>query len=187
MWKQININRQNIKTECEKAVLIQMPHNSDYDGYCFWHPSKLVRDGRNKNAISIGYTEEFEFKLIKYGKGKYNQKTILDEKKIDVEEFEASFGTMNDNIVVPKKDAESYLKVEEPKKLERKINVVEELMNIKVGEKIEIIYMDDPYVSKLYAGRIGIVENIDAIGQLHGTWGSCALIPGVDKFKLIHD
>lgn len=129
MWKNINVNKQNVKVESAKAVLIQMPHNSDYDGYSFWHPAKLVRTGRNSNAVSIGYTEEFTFKLVKYGSGKWNSKEIVSEKTISVEEFEAAFGVMDENITTSKKDTESYLKVEEPKKIEKEVAIAECLKN----------------------------------------------------------
>ena len=62
-WKNIEINVQNIDFNTEKSVLIKMPHNSDYDGYKFWHPSKLVRNGSNSYAVKIGYTDDFIFKL----------------------------------------------------------------------------------------------------------------------------
>ena len=35
-----------------------------------------------------------------------------------------------------------------------------------------------------YAGKTGTVEHIDSIGQLHGTWGGLALIPGVDEYEI---
>lgn len=38
-----------------------------------------------------------------------------------------------------------------------------------------------------YAGKVGVVTSIDDIGQLHGTWGGCAVIPGVDKFEVVED
>lgn len=59
-------------------------------------------------------------------------------------------------------------------------------MEVKVGDKIHIIYMDDP-VGKRYAGKTGEVTHIDSIGQLHGTWGGLAIIPGVDFFEIIND
>lgn len=44
--------------------------------------------------------------------------------------------------------------------------------NVKVGDAIRIIYMDgEPH----YNGRSGVVTFIDAIGQLHGTWGGLAV------------
>ena len=36
-----------------------------------------------------------------------------------------------------------------------------------------------------YDGTIGVVDHIDSIGQIHGSWGGCALIPGIDKFEVI--
>ena len=52
---------------------------------------------------------------------------------------------------------------------------------VKVGDKIRIIQIDD---EPLYSGKVGIVEHIDDIGQIHGSWGGCALIPGVDQFEV---
>lgn len=36
-----------------------------------------------------------------------------------------------------------------------------------------------------YDGREGEITYIDAIGQLHGTWGGLAIIPEADEFELI--
>ena len=110
MWKTININRQNIKTETGKAVLIACPHASDYNGYCYWHPSKRVREGRHKGAVSISYTEEFTFRLKKYGKGRYNSHEVIDEIQLGYDELEEVFGVMNDNISAPqfKNDYETH-------------------------------------------------------------------------------
>ena len=53
---------------------------------------------------------------------------------------------------------------------------------VKVGDKIRILYMDgEPH----YKGREGTVTFIDAIGQIHGTWGGCGVVPGVDRYKVI--
>jgi len=40
--------------------------------------------------------------------------------------------------------------------------------------------MIDPYEN--YDGRVGVVEHIDSMGQLHGTWGGLALIPEEDEY-----
>lgn len=51
-----------------------------------------------------------------------------------------------------------------------------------VGKKIRIIDMNgEPH----YEGKTGTVEYVDSMGQLHGTWGGCALIPGVDDYEVI--
>ena len=126
-WKNIEINVQNIDFNTEKSVLIKMPHNSDYDGYKFWHPSKLVRNGSNSYAVKIGYTDDFIFKLKKFGNGKYNKFKVIDEKEITAEEFEKSFKCMED--CTKSKNNDAYLIVEEPEKNDKKIEIRKELKN----------------------------------------------------------
>lgn len=128
MWKNIEINIQNIETDTGKATLIKMPNTSDYAGYKFWHPSKLVRYGSNSYARSIGYTDEFTFKLFKNGNGKHNKFDVIDEVEIDAEEFEEAFGCMEDCTRAKDKE-ESYLIVKEPEKVEKEIEIEEELKN----------------------------------------------------------
>ena len=55
---------------------------------------------------------------------------------------------------------------------------------VKIGDKIRIISMDgEPH----YSGKVGVVEHIDDLGQIHGTWGGCAIIPSVDSFEIINE
>lgn len=54
----------------------------------------------------------------------------------------------------------------------------------KVGDKIRIIKMDG---EPQYTGRTGIVKVIDDAGQLHGTWGGCAVIEGIDEYEIIKE
>ena len=53
---------------------------------------------------------------------------------------------------------------------------------VKIGDKIKIISMNG---EPQYAGKIGTVEHIDDMGQVHGTWGGCSIIPGVDEYEII--
>lgn len=53
---------------------------------------------------------------------------------------------------------------------------------VKPGDKIRIIKMEG---EPQYNGKEGVIEFIDDAGQLHGTWGGCALIPEVDKYEKI--
>ena len=53
---------------------------------------------------------------------------------------------------------------------------------VKVGDKIRIIYMEG---EPSYCGKVGIVQHIDSIGQIHGSWGGCALISETDQFEII--
>lgn len=53
---------------------------------------------------------------------------------------------------------------------------------VKVGDKVRIINMKgEPH----YSGKEGIILFIDDAGQIHGTWGSCALIPDEDDFVIV--
>lgn len=56
---------------------------------------------------------------------------------------------------------------------------------VQPGTKIRIESLQDPY-DNTYNGREGIVQHIDDIGQLHGTWGGLAVIPGEDTFKILN-
>lgn len=60
---------------------------------------------------------------------------------------------------------------------------------MKVGDKIRIIRMDDnggkDRQAAAYNGKTGVIEHIDAIGQLHGTWGGLAVNPEIDTFEII--
>ena len=57
-------------------------------------------------------------------------------------------------------------------------------MKVQIGDKIEIIDMNG---EPQYAGKEGIVKRIDDMGQIHGSWGGCALIPECDIFRVIRD
>ena len=54
----------------------------------------------------------------------------------------------------------------------------------KVGDKLRIVHMEG---EPQYCGKIGVVTLIDDAGQIHGTWGGCALIPGDDVWELIEN
>lgn len=59
---------------------------------------------------------------------------------------------------------------------ERRINEEEYL-----GKKV-FVSIEDPW-HPIHAE--GIVERVDDMGQLHGTWGSLAAIPGIDSIQII--
>ena len=60
------------------------------------------------------------------------------------------------------------------------------MARVKVGDKIRIISMEDVRAND-YNGKEGIVEYIDSIGQLHGTWGGLAVIPEYDTFVVVNN
>lgn len=53
----------------------------------------------------------------------------------------------------------------------------------KIGDKIRIINMKG---EDHYNGREGIIEYIDGLDQLHGTWGGLAIIPEEDLIEVIN-
>lgn len=53
---------------------------------------------------------------------------------------------------------------------------------VKVGDYIRIIWMNG---EPQYSGREGRVRSIDDMGQIHGSWGGLAVIPGEDSYEVI--
>ena len=56
------------------------------------------------------------------------------------------------------------------------------LENALLGKKIEIINM---HGEPQYGSKTGVVEHIDDNGQLHGTWGGCAIDMSLDQWKIV--
>ena len=80
MWYKIKISANNIEASTDKAVLIKMKRNSNYDGFVFWHPSKLVR--KEGKMLTFSFNDEFKFNLKKYGQGKWNSRNVVREDSI---------------------------------------------------------------------------------------------------------
>lgn len=55
-------------------------------------------------------------------------------------------------------------------------------MDVRVGDTIRIIVMDG---EPQYTNKVGVVRLIDDAGQIHGSWGSCALIKELDRFEVV--
>lgn len=95
MWKNIYINSNLIQNFTSKSYLFKLPSSSKYAGYLFWHPAKCVHYVYNRNDIvSVGYTDDFTFKIFKQGKI-FNR---LDEITLAAKEFEEIFENMDKNI-----------------------------------------------------------------------------------------
>ncbi len=54
----------------------------------------------------------------------------------------------------------------------------------KIGDKIRIIDMKG---EDHYTGREGVIEYIDGLNQLHGSWGDLAIIPEEDLIEVINN
>ena len=121
MWHKVYFNSQNIEHEAAKATLIKMPNKSEFAGYMFWHPTKLVREEGGKGYhMSFSFTEEFEFTLRKYGQNRQ----VTAEKIIGWDEMLEAFEQVNEQICGRE---EAYLEVAEPDKVDRTVKVREEL------------------------------------------------------------
>lgn len=55
-------------------------------------------------------------------------------------------------------------------------------MRVQKGDKIRILYMEG---EPQYAGREGHVSFVDDVGQIHGSWGGCAIIPETDSYEVL--
>lgn len=126
-WRSINIYKNQIETETAKAVLVKMPRSCRYTGWVFWHPRKLVRDGRNDAAVEISYTDRWSFNVYKMSPKPPFVK--LATKRIDVAEFEKMFEKIDANIESQKPFSPSVEEVKAPKVEIDKVEVPEDLRN----------------------------------------------------------
>ena len=53
---------------------------------------------------------------------------------------------------------------------------------VKIGDTIKIIKMEG---EPQYTDRERVVTHIDDGGQIHGTWGGCAIVPEVDTYIIL--
>ena len=121
MWHKVYFNSQNIEHETAKAVLVKMPNKSEYAGYKFWHPTKLVREEGGKGYhMSFSFTEEFQFTIRKYGQNRQ----VTAEKIIGCDEMLEAFEQVNEQIGGHE---ETYLEVAEPDKVDKTVKIREEL------------------------------------------------------------
>lgn len=99
MWHKIFFNSQNIQAETEKACMIKMPNSSQYKECNFWHPKSLVREQGGKGYhCTFSFTDDFVFKVIKYGKGKHNKKDVIREYTLNTKEMFEEFGVVNEKV-----------------------------------------------------------------------------------------
>lgn len=120
-WHRININNNQVTRYTGRAYLINMPHNSDYDGYSFWHPEKMTMPGPHSAAMTVEFPEGWTFKLRKYSQRTHK---MLDEVELNDLEMQEQFQTTSDNITAPKQG--SYVEIKEPEYRQPTENKVDE-------------------------------------------------------------
>lgn len=69
--------------------------------------------------------------------------------------------------------------------------MAEYISTVRVGDTIRILSLapnadgsHDP-ADKHYVGKEGVVQSIDDMGNIHGTWGGISLLHGVDSYAII--
>ena len=80
MWYKIKINANNIEASTDKAVLIKMKNNSNYNGFVLWHTVKML--SKESTMFTFSFNDEFKFNLKKYGQGKWNSRDVVREDTI---------------------------------------------------------------------------------------------------------
>lgn len=58
------------------------------------------------------------------------------------------------------------------------------------GTRVELVYMNDPYNTKLFPGAKGMVVSVDDIGTIHVRWdcgSSLGVVYGEDRCRVIKE
>lgn len=89
----------------------------------------------------------------------------------------------NESVIIHRFGIASIGRMSQTKKNELRKNLAENMQTVRVGSTVLIYEMvGEPN----YSGKSGIVEHIDDIGQIHGTWGGCALQAERDTFVVFN-
>lgn len=99
VWNNVTIPSNLYVCQSEKSYKFKLPRHSLYGGYSIWVSKKLILFFEGDYILL--YKDNFTFRIIKYGKGKYNWKDILDEKEISAEELAETFGYVEPVIYKP--------------------------------------------------------------------------------------
>ena len=88
MWKTINTNSNLMKCKKNGNYKIKIPKTD----YLFWHPEKLVSfSGKNNHLMTILYSNDSWFYTFRHGKGVHNDNQVIDERYLNISEFEEHF------------------------------------------------------------------------------------------------
>lgn len=56
------------------------------------------------------------------------------------------------------------------------------------GTRVELLYMSDPFMGKLYPGCKGTVKHVDDMGTIHVSWdcgSGLGLVYGEDEYRKV--
>lgn len=174
-------------TEDEKSRYIDDILNEDaskkkfvYEGPIYDDYGMVVRDGKewvyadDKQAAVKALINQLK-KAFKSSHIHIEPQNIKEVSPAVTEDINSAFGY--DDF-----DGEIAAMRDEQKDRERQAANKASNPKVEPGDKIRIIDMAG---ESHYAGRTGEVEHIDDMGQIHGTWGGCAIIPEEDTYELI--
>lgn len=89
MWHKFALNSQNVVRETAKAVLIALPHKSNFDGFEFWYPKKLVRQGSHSYQLIASIPDDMQITARRTSPKTYK---VLDEKELTPADVIEAFG-----------------------------------------------------------------------------------------------
>lgn len=114
MWKEMIIDDSCVRVKTGKSALIAMPRYCEYEGYTFWHPIKLVKNGiYYKNYTTLMYTDEFKFRLQKREKNRDGKWETTDEITLSAQEVCDAFAEKEPLIYTPKPIEPEHATVDE--------------------------------------------------------------------------
>lgn len=91
-WCNVTIGMSDLLCSDKEYILIQMPANTQYSGYAFWHLKKLIRI-IDQNQLSLRFTTKFNFKLYRYALGSYEKDKQLDAIELTAAELIKAYAT----------------------------------------------------------------------------------------------
>lgn len=91
MWKDITFNAERVYM-LANSYKFYMPEGSGYEGYTFFHPSKLVKSYGDNYILTV--REDWQFKLTKSEKSPAGVWEDVDIVTISLAEFEAVVGAV---------------------------------------------------------------------------------------------
>lgn len=128
MWTNVFFNALSIHGESDSSVLIKMPNSSKYNGWYFWHPKKLVREQGGKGYhLTFSFHNNWEFKILLYGKGRYNKRDVLKTEILTSSDMKRIFNVVDDHVnesvvletekIIQTETTETTIKIHTPEKI----------------------------------------------------------------------
>lgn len=86
-WTNLELYTNMVLHVSEKTALVAMPFKSEFKGYCFNHPARLVRKTKNPHLVNLSFSEEFVFNIFKRERNEDGIYVQVDERNLSAEEM----------------------------------------------------------------------------------------------------